>query len=95
MNALEKFELLEGRFLKGEVSTGELPLGLEPLLWQVSQDKLDEGAIRRIMNDLELILFTLPEVQQAASAAKLLKSARTFIESRTCATKPGSKPNQM
>jgi hypothetical protein len=85
MNALEKIGLLEDRFLSGEASVGELPLGLEPLLWQVSQGKLDEGAIRKIMNDLELILFTLPTDQQAASVAKLLKNARAFIETRACA----------
>ena len=82
MNALEKIGLLEDRFLRGEVSVGELPLRLEPLLWQVSQGKLDEGAIRKIMNDLELMLFTLPADQQAASAAKLLKDAHAFIETR-------------
>ena len=85
MNELEKIALLENRFLRGEVPLGELPLGLEPLLWQVSQGRPDERAIRKIMNDLELILFTLPADQQAASAARLLKDARTFIATRVCA----------
>ncbi len=82
MNVLEKIDLLEDRFLRGKVSAGELPLGLEPLLWQVSQGRLDEGSIRKIMNDLELILFTLPADQQGASVATLLKDARAFIEPR-------------
>lgn len=83
MDLIEQFELLKNRFLGGEISTAELPLGLEPLLWKASKDRHDEESIRKILNDLELVLFTLPAEEQAVPATELLRSAQAFMEARS------------
>ena len=91
MNLIEKFGLLEERFLSGAVSVEELRLGLEPLLRQVSKGNVDERVTVKVMNDLELVLFTLPAEEQSVAVAKLLGDARAFLEARVSGV-PSERP---
>lgn len=87
MNPFEKFRSLMDRFQSGEIPVEELPLNLEPLLWQASGEGQDEKGIRKIMNDLELVLFTLPAGEQRVAAAEVLEEARAFLSVSDLSTK--------
>jgi hypothetical protein len=80
MTPIEKLERLEVRLRKGEVSVEDLPLNLEPLLGEAVQSKSDEEFVRKIMNDLELVLFTLLKENQLKAAEEIMGRARAFID---------------
>ncbi len=86
MTILEKFFLLKNHFQSGEISVEELPLNLEPLLWQASRVEQDQKRVRKIMNDLELVLFTLPAEKQKAAVVKVLEDAEELLSVRDLTT---------
>jgi hypothetical protein len=82
MTLVDKLKVLEERVVGGQVEYGDLALALEPLLWQVCVDRSDEEWVRRILNQLERIRFTLRVEDQRSAVVQLLKVSQEFAEKR-------------
>jgi hypothetical protein len=70
---------LKEQLANGEIDVSDLPLSLEPILWKAKDLPSDEQTIRRLMNDLELILYTRKKEDQVPAALQLLDEAARFV----------------
>ena len=82
MNLTERINRVASRFDSGDFPIEELANHLEPLLEQASKTSDDEKIIKKIINDLEIIIFTLPSEAQKVAVRELLARAIVFVETR-------------
>ena len=68
-------------YRSAEISLKEFQFQLEPLMGSfndVTKDDLDE--IRRLINRLEVIIYTIPESDQRKEVSKMLPEVHVFFE---------------
>lgn len=71
-------------YLQDEISLKDFQFQLEPLLGSFnSMSKDDVEDIRKIINRLELIIYTIPELSQGIEVKKLIPDIFQYVENKS------------
>lgn len=78
MGYLETARSIREGFRDGRIPLDELLLHVEPILYEVALARADQDGARKIVDDIEEAMFTLPEPIRTARIDELLAVAVSF-----------------
>jgi hypothetical protein len=81
---MNKIQELWASYARNEISLADFQSRLRPILGDFTErTKEDDEFINKVDNDLEMIVYTLPEEQQKNAAASLLPSIHRYFDSKS------------
>jgi len=76
----EEIERLRSQVASGKIALSEVPLHLEPLLFEARGRGPEDRRVNKLINDLELIFHTRRKRDQRQAVLRLLDEAAKLIQ---------------